>query len=623
LRSRDRSGAPRAGRAWHLPVIRLSGTTLILAGILVAAAALRLWGLGTIGLRGDEAVYTGQAAVLAGDPEASRYFVPISRGNSNFLLYQYFVSLAFAVTHVSDVIARVISALFSLGSVVVTFALARALYGRAAGILAAGYLALSAYAVLLGRLAFLDSTVVFFFVLTLFCYVKFAQSGRTLWVYAFAASAALTIEAKLTGGLAVVICLVHAAMTGQLGRLSARHWLGGIAVFLLSMMPALLQIGATLDDFAYVFSGGGRRASRVPWFYYFEKISDYEGFAIPFIWLAGLLVAVKRRTPADRLVILWILVTGTFLQIYPLKGFNYFLPLIPAFAILAGSATCRAVDYGRSTIRRLGIRPPPATPALTAALLLVVVGASVPLARALAVDEYAGLREAGYWLRAHTPRTAGVMTVSNGSAQYAISFYGHRDAFPFGRFRLATVLPGGRILASRVIGDTPPRDWVEQWPPRLIERGRVSYLVYFTNESDDPPDDPLVRSAVQKQFRDLIEDYGGRLVYTYYRNHEGRVWVYEITRRLPKAQIGVTVRDKRLRVAGRGFTIGSEIKISYHGVRIGTARTNGAGAFSTSVSLPQTVPVRRPYFLVATDEAGIYGSLTGLRETRASGVSEQ
>jgi dolichyl-phosphate-mannose-protein mannosyltransferase len=606
-----------------VPTIGICWTTVILAGILVAAAALRLWALGEVGLRGDEAVYTGQAAVLAGDPDASRYFVPISRGNSNFLLYQYFVSLAFAVTHVSDVTARVISALFSLGSVVVTFALARALYGRIAGILAAGYLALSAYAVLLGRLAFLDSTIVFFFVLTLFCYVQFTRGGRMVWLCGFAACAALTIEAKLTGGLALVICLVHAAMTGQLRRLSGRQWLGGVAVFLLSMTPALLQIGATLDDFTYVFSGGGRRVSRVPWFYYFEKITAHEGFVIPLIWLAGLLVAVKRRTSADRLVILWIVVTASFLQIYPLKGFNYLLPLTPAFAILAGSATYRAIVYGRSAMRRFGMRPPAAVPALTTALLLVLVGASVPLARALAVDEYAGLREAGYWLRAHSARTAGVMTVSNGSAQYAISFYGHRDAFPFGRFRLATILPGGRILASRVVGDLPPKDWVERWPPRLIELGRVSYLVYFTNESDDPPDDPLVRSAVQKQFRDLIQDYGGRLVYTYYRHHEGRVWVYKITRRLPKARIGVSVRQRSLLVAGRGFTIESRVKIYYHNLRIGTARTNRAGAFSTAVSLPRDVSASPSYFLVAADQSGIYASLTGLREARASGVHEQ
>jgi hypothetical protein len=622
--SRDhRDSALTALTDWTAARISIRRTTLILAGILLVAAALRLWALGKVGLRGDEAVYTGQAAILAGDHEASRYFVLISRGNSNFLLYQYFVSLAFAVAHVSDVIARVVAALFSVGSVLVTFALAKALYGRITGVLAAGFLALSAYAVLLGRLAFLDSTVVFFFVLTLLFYVHALRTGRTLWLYAFAASAALAMQAKTTGGLVLVICFLHLAMTGQLRRISVRRWLGAFGIFLVFLTPALLEIGATLGDLTYVLSGGARRTSDVPWFYYFEKVTLYEGIVIPLLWLAGLLVAIKRRTSADRLVILWIVVVASFLHIYPLKGFNYFLPLIPAFAILAGSATRRGIAYIRLvSARRFRISTPAQIPAVTTALLLILVGAYIPLMRVVNNDDFAGLREAGYWLRSHTAPTAGVMTVSNGSAQYALSFYGHRDAFPFGRFRLATVLPGGRILASRANGDTPPKDWVEEWPPRLIESGRVSYLVYFTNEGDDPPDEPIVRSAVQKQFRSLIQDYGGRLVYTYYHEHEGRVWIYKVTRRLREARLGVRVRQRRIHVTGRGFTIGSRLKVHYHNAVVGTTRTDGEGAFSTTFSLPAHVRARSKYFLVATDQTGIYASLTGLREVRDSGVRE-
>jgi len=608
---------------WTAVRISVHRTSLILAGILLVAAALRLWALGEIGLRGDEAVYTGQAAVLAGDQEAGRYFVLISRGNSNFLLYQYFVSLAFAVAHVSDVIARVVAALFSVGTVLVTFALAKALYGRITGVLAAGFLAVSAYSVLLGRLAFLDSTVVFFFVLTLLCYVHVLRTGRTLWLYAFAGSAALAIESKLTGGLVLVICLLHLTMTGQLRRISLRRWLGAFGIFLVFLTPALLEIGATLGDFTYLLSGGGKRASNVPWFYYLEKVTLYEGVVIPLFWLAGLLVAIKRRNSADRLVILWIVVVASFLQIYSLKNFNYLLPLVPAFAILAGSATGRAIAYVRLvSARRFRRDAPAAIPAVITALLLILVGASIPLMRVVNNDEFAGLREAGYWLRSHTAPTAGVMAVSNGSAQYALSFYGHRDAFPFGRFRLATVLPGGRILASSANGKTPPKDWVEQWPPRLIERGRVSYLVYFTNEGDDPPDVPIVRSAVQKQFRSLIQDYGGRLVYTYYHDHEGRVWIYKVTRRFREARLGVRVRQRRIHVTGRGFTIGSRLKLYYHNAVVGTTRTNREGAFSTTFSLPSDVRARSRYFLVAADQTGIYASFTGLREVRDSGVRE-
>ena len=41
------------------------------------------------------------------------------------------------------------------------------------------------------------------------------------------------------------------------------------------------------------------------------------------------------------------------------------------------------------------------------------------------------------------------MTLSKGSAQYALSFYAQRDAYPFGRFRLATIVSGREGAEAR------------------------------------------------------------------------------------------------------------------------------------------------------------------------------
>jgi len=64
---------------------------------------------------------------------------------------------------VSDVGARLVSAMFSIVTVVATFELARTLYGRRVAFLAALLLAVSSYSVALGRLALLDSMMTFFF----------------------------------------------------------------------------------------------------------------------------------------------------------------------------------------------------------------------------------------------------------------------------------------------------------------------------------------------------------------------------------------------------------------------------------------------------------------------------
>src|SRR3979411_2761513 len=80
-----------------------------------------------------------------------------------------------------------------------------------------------------------------------------------------------------------------------------------------------------------------------------------------------------------------------------------------------------------------------------------------------------------------------------GRAQYVFAYYANRDSYPYGRFQLATVLPGGDVVPPTPTQNATPRDWVTYWPPKLIESGTVSYLVYYTNDpragdgNDEPP----------------------------------------------------------------------------------------------------------------------------------------
>ena len=101
-----------------------------------------------------------------------------SRGNSNFLLYQQVVAVVYFLFGVSDVAARLVSVAFSIGTVLVTFELARTLYAGGSPASRAFAIALSGYAVLLGRLALLDSTLVFFFTLSLLGFAKWITTGR-------------------------------------------------------------------------------------------------------------------------------------------------------------------------------------------------------------------------------------------------------------------------------------------------------------------------------------------------------------------------------------------------------------------------------------------------------------
>ena len=176
-----------------------------LAVIVAVGGLLRFWNLDRVGFRGDEAVYAGQAAVLAGVDELQRWFILMSRGNSNFLLFQRVVSLAYRMFGVSDVLARAVAATFSTLTIVVVFAIARSLYTRRAALIAALLLAVSSYSVVLGRLALLDSTLTFLVTLAMLCLVKWDRTSKPVWLYGFGACVALAIQAKIVGVLLLPI----------------------------------------------------------------------------------------------------------------------------------------------------------------------------------------------------------------------------------------------------------------------------------------------------------------------------------------------------------------------------------------------------------------------------------
>jgi hypothetical protein len=592
------TGRPRI-RWSQAAAYRLVGSGApLLCAVIGLAAFLRLWNLGGVGFRGDEAVYAGQSAVLAGAESMRRHFILVSRGNSNFLLYQQVVALVYRAAGISDVAARVVAALCSTLTVPVAFAIAKLLYGRRVALYAALLLALSSYAVALGRLALLDSMVTLLFSLGILFLVKWEQTSSRLYLCAFAAAAAFTIQAKLIGSLLVVVFGLYLLLGRGWRALTLRDALLAAGVFTVCLTPVILQLAASSREFAEFLSTSSHRVSKVPWYYYVRTLVRYEGAVVVALWAVGIVAAVVRRSRADLLPLLWIAVIGGFYQLYPLKAFNYLLPIVPALSLLAGRL------LGSLSLRLL----PRA--ALAAALAVGLIACAAPQQRrVLDDDSYGGLREAGRWLAAHAPRRAGVMTLSHGSAQYVFSFYERQDAYPFGRFRLATVLPGGQIVnASATRDGSTPRDWVAFWPPRLIASGKVTYLVYYTGPLDDPPEDSqVVRTSTQRMFRSLIQRYDGRLVHTVYLRHEPRVWIYQISRSLANPVLHTAPQGRLVKLTGKGFAANAAITFVYHDQLVARGRAAADGSLSANLQRPRLITPA--WLLTATDEAGNHASV--------------
>jgi hypothetical protein len=575
----------------------------LLIAIMALAAFLRFWDLNRVGLRGDEAVYAGQAAVLAGTKGFSPYFILQSRGDSNFLLFQETVSVVYRVAGTGDVTARAVAATFSVLTVAVVYGIGATLFGRRTGLFSALLLSVSGYSVMLGRLALLDSTLTFLFATAMLCAAKWNATKRSGWLYGFAATAALTVQAKIVGGLALLVVAAYLLISRSTGELTWRRLLICAGVFAAALTPMLVQLASNWTLYSSFLSTSVRRASAVPWYYYGKVLLAHDGPFLLALYIIGIAFAVGRRARGDLLPLLWLLTVAVFYQIYPLKAFNYLLPGLPALCILAGRALDALVQWCRPGALRL----------LSAGVLsIVAVGAAAPSLRDVGRDDsYVGLRDAATWMARSTPPGAGVITISRGSAQYVFAFYAHRDSYPFGRFNLATVLPGGRIVPASAPppGARTPRDWVSGWPDRLIRNGQVSYAVYYTTVADDPPEEnQVVETSTQHQFRLLIERYGGQLIHTVYYHHEGRAWIYRLTTRLPHPVLSYAVRGSALTLRGAGFTENAQVVATYNGRPIARGQSRPDGSVSLSVRYPARPRPR--YLLTMTDAAGRYASVT-------------
>ncbi len=167
-------------------------TTALLALVLVVAAGVRLWHFNAVGYNSDEAVYAGQAASIAHDPNLAPYF-PVFRAHP--LLFQSIVSFGYQFGW-GDWYGRVAAIVFGLLTVLLTFELGRFLYGRRAGLLAAGALAVMPYHVVVTRQVLLDGPQTFFTTLALYLLARYAASERRTWLLATGSALGLSVLAK-------------------------------------------------------------------------------------------------------------------------------------------------------------------------------------------------------------------------------------------------------------------------------------------------------------------------------------------------------------------------------------------------------------------------------------------
>jgi 4-amino-4-deoxy-L-arabinose transferase-like glycosyltransferase len=456
-----------------------------LAVTLAVAAALRVWRLNEVGFNSDEAVYSGQAAAIATDPDLTEFF-PVFRAHP--LLFQTVLSLGFRL-HLPEGFERLAAAALGVATVYLVYELGRILYGRRTGLLAALLVALMPYHVVVTRQVLLDGPMTLFATLTLVLFARFLASGSRHWLYAAGAAMGLTVLSKETSIVLLGGVYAFLALTPELG-VRLRELAVGLGVMALVIAPFPLSVvlaGRTGTGESYLTWQLFRRPNH-DWLFYPQTVPEVVGPLVLLAAVMGLWLLRRQGSWRERLLLCWILVPVVFFELWPVKGFQYLLPVAPALAVLAG----RALSGRWASSPAFGAL---ATATVAVSLLIPTWNRIDGSARGSLLAGAGGLpggREAGRWIDEHVPLGATAMTIGPSMANL-VQYYGHRRAY-------------GLSVSPNPLNRNPSYEPLSN-PDQALRDNEVQYIVWDTFSASRSPKfaNRLLRYAAR---------YNGRAVHS-------------------------------------------------------------------------------------------------------------
>lgn len=457
-----RAYAPR-GREGAL-LFRVAAVVSV-GAVFAFALVLRLWHIAAIGFNSDEAVYAGQGASIAGDA-ALRPFFPIFRAHP--LLYQTALSLGF-LWGGGDRFGRLLSAGVGIATIVLTYKLGALLYGRRAGVLAAGFLAVMPYHVLVSRQVLLDLPEAFCATLTLYFLALYVRRGTQSWLYAAGGGLGLTFLSKEVGILYVGAVYAFLALSPSI-RVRIRDLAVSLVVMVLVILPYPLSIafaGKSHTGGAFLSYQLFRRPNH-SFFFYPTTVSEAIGPLLLLVAAVGLVALRRERNWRETLLLSWVVVPALFFELWPVKGFQYLLPIAPPCALLAARALVRLADGGIPAVRRRW-RVPVAV-VLSAAIALTLAASSWSRIHPPKNGQFLagsggvpGGREAGQWVDANVPEGATMLAIGPSMANI-IEFYGHRKVL-------------GLSVSANPLRRNPVYEAVRN-PDLLIRHNDIQYVIW-------------------------------------------------------------------------------------------------------------------------------------------------
>lgn len=325
------------------------------------------------------------------------------------------------------VIGRWVGLVFAGLCILMTFLIARLLFGGAAGWLALPFVAATPAFVVHSHYMTRDLPGTFFILCLLFCAAKICANGRRRWYALAGVSAGAALGCKyITLFLLPLILLAHFLAPGPSlggsatprfcfkGRLTKAHvrllLVASVVAFLIffcvspySVIRArqcLTDFFSETDHMAGKASAGGVLSLR--WVVHlFAFLPPMLGWPLAALACLGLILAIAKRTRSD------ILLLGLLLPVYLIVGIDcrvysrYYVPIVPVLVIFAARALTCAGDWLRQALPRGRMR---ATAGAVLCLAIFVPTLMVSAAWAAAFTGEDTRTQAGRWI-ARTLRT--------------------------------------------------------------------------------------------------------------------------------------------------------------------------------------------------------------------------
>ena len=484
-----------------LTLIRVESTTLSkivpLVFVLAIATGIRLWNLNQIGYNSDEAVYAGQASAIAQAPLLKDIF-PVFRAHP--LLFQFALALIFQFG-VSDIGGRLLAVTIGVITVYLVFRLGSLLYGENTGLLAALFLALMPYHVVVTRQVLLDGPLVLCSTLSLYLLARFSKTEDPLWLHATGMGMGLTFLAKETGIILLGAIYAFFALSSEI-RVRIKDLALSIALMAIMIAPfpvSLWLAGVSRTGQQYFVWQLFRRPNHT-WDFYLDVVPQAIGILVIVLAILGLWYMREQRTWREKLLTLWILVPVLFFQIWPTKGFQYLLPIAPAFAVLASRTLVRWTTANKHVIllgRQFSI-----TLVKTIVIGIVVFSLLISSWQSIQTGKSGafiagtggvpGGRETGVWIKENVPAGATLLTIGPSMANI-LQFYGHHKAL-------------GLSVSLNPLHRNPSYQPVNN-PDFQIRTNEIQYLVWDSFSAERSPffADKLIQLAMR---------FNGRVAHT-------------------------------------------------------------------------------------------------------------